>query len=164
MKRFYIFKDGTMQSSTATKKLAIDLIRQYQKLETHPLLCSQFSIIAGEEEFIPYPSVHIGGYARFVCHSLVVLVIAFSMPFEYTWVTIKRKENDTMPETRNLCAQVPIDLHQKISKAREQAGQTTAQYITALITEYFKMKENGGNEIMMNGKTRTLAFQIDVEL
>ena len=57
MKRFYTFKDGTMQSSTATKKLAIDLIRQYQKLETHPLLCSQFSIIAGEEEFIPYPSV-----------------------------------------------------------------------------------------------------------
>ena len=57
MKRFYIFKDGTMQSSTATKELAIDLIRQYQKLETHPLLRSQFSIIAGEEEFIPYPSV-----------------------------------------------------------------------------------------------------------
>ena len=57
MKRFYIFKDGTMQSSTATKELAIDLIRQYQKFETHPLLRSEFSIIAGEEEFIPYPSV-----------------------------------------------------------------------------------------------------------
>lgn len=69
-----------------------------------------------------------------------------------------------MPATKNLCAQVPIDLHQKISEAREQAGQTTSQYITALITEYFKMKENGGNEIMTNGKTRTLAFQIDEEL
>lgn len=69
-----------------------------------------------------------------------------------------------MPETRNLCAQVPIDLHRKISEAREQAGLTTAQYITALITEYFKLKENGGNEIMTNGKTRTLAFQIDEEL
>lgn len=57
MKRFYIFRDGTMQSSTATKDLAIDLIRQYQKLETHPLLRSEFSIIAGEEEFIPYPSI-----------------------------------------------------------------------------------------------------------
>ena len=57
MKRFYIFKDGTMQSSTTTKELAIDLIRQYQKLETHPSLRSEFSIIAGEEEFIPYPFV-----------------------------------------------------------------------------------------------------------
>ncbi len=69
-----------------------------------------------------------------------------------------------MAQTKNLCAQVPIDLHQKISEAREQTGLTTAQYITNLITEYFKMKENGGNEIMTNGKTRTLAFQIDEEL
>ena len=57
MKSFYIFKDGVMQSSTGTKELAIDLLRQYQKLETHPLLRSEFSIIAGEEEFIPYPSI-----------------------------------------------------------------------------------------------------------
>ena len=69
-----------------------------------------------------------------------------------------------MPATKNLCAQVPVDLHQKISEAREQTGQTTSQYITGLLTEYFKMKENGGNEIMTNGKTRTLAFQIDETL
>ena len=56
MKRFYIFKDGTQKASTATRELAIDLIRQYQALETHPLLKAEFSIIAGEEEFIPYPS------------------------------------------------------------------------------------------------------------
>lgn len=56
MKRFYVFKDGTMQGSTATRELAIDMIRQYQQLETHPLLRAEFSIIAGEEEFIPYPS------------------------------------------------------------------------------------------------------------
>ncbi len=68
-----------------------------------------------------------------------------------------------MPATKNLCAQVPIDLHQKISEAREQTGLTTAQYITNLLTEYFKIKENGGNEIMANGKSRTLAFQIDEE-
>ena len=68
-----------------------------------------------------------------------------------------------MPATKNLCAQVPIDLHQKISEAREQAGLTTAQYITNLLTEYFKIKENGGNETMTNGKTRTLAFQISEE-
>ena len=56
MKRFYVFKDGTQQGSTATKELAIDMIRQYQKLETHPILRAEFSIIEGEEEFIPYPS------------------------------------------------------------------------------------------------------------
>ena len=54
--RFYVFKDGTQQASTATRELAVDLIRQYQKLETHPILRSQFSIIAGEEEFVPYPA------------------------------------------------------------------------------------------------------------
>ena len=56
MKRFYVFKDGTMQGSTATRELAIDLIRQYQKLETHPFLRAEFSMIEGEEEFIPYLS------------------------------------------------------------------------------------------------------------
>ena len=56
MKRFYVFKDGTQQGSTATRELAVDLIRQHQKLETHPFLRAEFSIIEGEEEFIPYPS------------------------------------------------------------------------------------------------------------
>lgn len=69
-----------------------------------------------------------------------------------------------MPETKNLCAQINLDLHRKISEAREQAGQTTSQYITALITEYFKLKETGGNDTMITGKNRTLAFQIDEEL
>lgn len=56
MKRVYIFKDGVQQASTATKESAVDLIRQYQKLETHPMLRAEFSIIVGEEEVIPYPS------------------------------------------------------------------------------------------------------------
>lgn len=56
MRRFYIFKDGMQQGSTATKEGAVDLIRQYQKDETHPILRAEFSIIAGEEEFIPYPN------------------------------------------------------------------------------------------------------------
>ena len=45
-----------MQASMSTKEEAIDLIRQRQKRETHPILRSEYSIIAGEEEFIPYPS------------------------------------------------------------------------------------------------------------
>ena len=56
MKRCYIFKDGMQQASTATRESALDLIRQYQKMETHPILRAEFSIIEGEEEFIPYPS------------------------------------------------------------------------------------------------------------
>ena len=69
-----------------------------------------------------------------------------------------------MAETKNLCAQIPTALHAQVCEAREQSGLTTAQYITNLLTEYFKMKENGGNEIMPNNNTRTMAFQIDETL
>ena len=54
MKRYYIFKDGVIQGSTALKETAMKLIRTYQEKETHPFLKSEYSIIAGEEEFIPY--------------------------------------------------------------------------------------------------------------
>lgn len=57
MLRYYVFKDGRQEGSTATRKLAIDMIRQLQKEETHPFLRSEFSIIAGQEEFIPYPKL-----------------------------------------------------------------------------------------------------------
>jgi len=56
MNRFFVFKDGTQQGSAATKESAVDLIRQYQKLEVHPFLRAEFSIIEGKEEFIPYPT------------------------------------------------------------------------------------------------------------
>lgn len=56
MKRFYVFKDGTQVGSTVSKEQAIRMIRLYQEQETNPLLRAEFSIIAGEEEFIPYPS------------------------------------------------------------------------------------------------------------
>ena len=56
MERVYIFKDGIQQASTVTRESAIELIRQYQKQETHPMLRAEFSIIVGEEEVIPYPS------------------------------------------------------------------------------------------------------------
>ena len=68
-----------------------------------------------------------------------------------------------MAATKNLCAQIPTDLHQRVCDAREKSGQTTAQYITNLLIEYFEMKENGGNTIMAKNNTRTLAFQIPEE-
>ena len=107
--------------------------------------------------------VHIGRYASFVHNSLVVMVIAFSMPFGYTCLAISGKENDTMPATRNLCAQLPLDLHQRVCEAREQSGLTTAQYITNLLLEYYEMKENGGKTTMANN-SRTMAFQIPEDL
>ena len=113
--------------------------------------------------FFIIQSVQIGGYAWLVFGSLVVMVIAFSMPFGYTCVAISGKENNTMPATRNLCAQLPLDLHQRVCEAREQSGLTTAQYITNLLLEYYEMKENGGKTTMANN-SRTMAFQIGEDL
>ena len=48
-----------------------------------------------------------------------------------------------MPETKNLCAQISLDLHRQICEAKEKAGLTTAQYITNLLIEYYEMKKNG---------------------
>lgn len=67
-------------------------------------------------------------------------------------------------KTKNLCAQVPLDLHARVCEAREQAGQTTSQYITELLIEYYKMKETGGDQTMADSKTRTMAIQMSEEM
>ena len=85
------------------------------------------------------------------------------MPFGYTCVAISGKKNDQMATTKNLCAQISFDLHQKISEGKEMAGLTTAQYITDLLLEYYEMKGNGGKTTMANN-SRTMAFQIPEEL
>lgn len=55
-----------------------------------------------------------------------------------------------MADTKNLCAQIPLTLHDRVCTEKDQAGLTTAQYITNLLTEYYQMKENGGNMNMAN--------------
>ena len=69
-----------------------------------------------------------------------------------------------MADTKNLCAQIPVELHDKVNHEKEQMALTTSQYITQLITEYYTMKENmnGGTKTM--AATRTMAFQISEEL
>ena len=69
-----------------------------------------------------------------------------------------------MAETKNLCAQIPIALHERVSEERERLGQTTSEYITQLIQEYYNRMENqkGGSD--MTEKNRTMAFQIPEEL
>lgn len=68
-----------------------------------------------------------------------------------------------MAQTKNLCAQIPVALHEQVCEARAQSGLTTGQYITNLLTEYYEMKENGGKMIMTNN-SRTMAFQIPEDL
>ena len=102
-------------------------------------------------------------FASFVYHSLVVLVIAFTGPFGYACVT-KNEEVSENGNHKNLCAQIPIDLHERVSEERERLGQTTSEYITNLIQDYYNMMENQKGGIQMTEKSRTMAFQIPEEL
>lgn len=68
-----------------------------------------------------------------------------------------------MAEKKNLCAMIPIALHQRVSECKDAEGMTTSEYIEKLLIEYYEMKKNGGNITMANG-SRTMAFQISEEL
>lgn len=67
-----------------------------------------------------------------------------------------------MADKKNLCAQIDIALHNRVTEEKDRLEMTTSQYIAALLTEYYNMKdENGGTN--MTG-SRTMAFQIPEEL
>lgn len=61
-----------------------------------------------------------------------------------------------MATTKNLCAQIPIDLHERVSEERERLGQTTSEYIANLIQDYYNMMENqkGGIQMIEKGRTK----------
>lgn len=65
-----------------------------------------------------------------------------------------------MADTRNLCAQIPIELHAKVMEEKAAMGQALSEYITNILKEHFE----GGNKTMANVATKTLAFQIPEEL
>ena len=65
-----------------------------------------------------------------------------------------------MGETRNLCAQIPVDLHAKVIEEKNALGQALSEYITNILKEHFE----GGNKTMAITATKTLAFQIPEEL
>lgn len=66
-------------------------------------------------------------------------------------------------ERKNLCAQIPITLHQRVTQGKEASDcQTLGDYITEVLTAYYDYIEHKG-ESSMNG-TKTLAFQISEEL
>ena len=65
-----------------------------------------------------------------------------------------------MGETRNLCAQIPVDLHAKVIEEKNALGQALSEYITNILKEHFE----GGTKTMTTTATKTLAFQIPEEL
>lgn len=64
-----------------------------------------------------------------------------------------------MEEKKNLCAPIPLSLHQRLRAEQEQRGQTLADYITDILNEHFE----GGAKNMGN-TNRTIAFQVPEEL
>lgn len=66
-----------------------------------------------------------------------------------------------MEQLKNLCAPIPLPLFERVREEREQAEETTSQYIIRVLTDYYKNKDNGG-KIMAD--SRTMAFQIPEEL
>ena len=63
-----------------------------------------------------------------------------------------------MEVTRNLCAQIPISLHDKVREEKEALGMSLNEYVTKILREYY---EGGKNNM---AQTKTLAFQISEEL
>ena len=62
---------------------------------------------------------------------------------------------------RNLCAEIPLELHTKVRQRQAESGETLSRYMTALITKYYEMEENVK---MDKDNVRTVAFQVPTEL
>lgn len=43
---------------------------------------------------------------------------------------------------KNLCAMIPVELHEQVRAAQEQAGLTLSAYITELLTNYYEKRGN----------------------
>lgn len=61
-------------------------------------------------------------------------------------------------ETKNLCVQIPVSLHDRVKEGQMQAEKTLSEYIAEILTQFYE----GGFKTMAN--TRTLAVQISEEL
>lgn len=68
-------------------------------------------------------------------------------------------KEQAMEEKKNLCAPIPLSLHQRLRTEQEQRGQTLADYITDILKEHFE-----GGARTMNANNRTIAFQVPEEL
>ena len=64
-----------------------------------------------------------------------------------------------MENRKNLCAQIPETLHNQARTEQEKLALTLSQYVEMVLKEHFERGEKA-----MDGKTRTLAFQVTEEL
>lgn len=64
-------------------------------------------------------------------------------------------------KTRNLCAQIPVELHDKVRQRQTESGQTLSQYMTALIAKFYEMEDQ---QTMEKDVTRPVCVQVPVEL
>lgn len=62
-----------------------------------------------------------------------------------------------MEGTRNLCAQIPVSLHEKVREEKDALGLALSEYVTKILKEHFE----GGTRTMT---MKTLAVQIPEEL
>ena len=63
-----------------------------------------------------------------------------------------------MADTKNLCAQIPVSLHNRVREEQAKAEKSLSEYVTQILTEYYE----GGHINMVN--VRTLAIQVPEEL
>ena len=63
-------------------------------------------------------------------------------------------------KTKNLCAQIPEELHAKVRQKQEESGLPLGPYMTQLIQKFFEME----GKTVAEGNQRTVAFQVDTEL
>ena len=47
-----------------------------------------------------------------------------------------------MADTKNLCAQIPVDLHRQVREHQEESGKSLGEYMTWLITTFYQMEED----------------------
>lgn len=63
-------------------------------------------------------------------------------------------------KTKNLCAQIPEELHAKVRQKQEESGLPLGPYMAQLIQKFFEME----GKTVAEGNQRTVAFQVDAEL
>ena len=67
------------------------------------------------------------------------------LPWFWIYLRCKtRKGAQTMADKKNLCAQIDIALHNRVTEEKDRLEMTTSQYIASLLTEYYKMKDENG--------------------
>ena len=71
-----------------------------------------------------------------------------------------REEDAGVADTKNLCAQIPVDLHRQVREHQEKSGKSLGEYMTWLITTFYEPEEQKN----MNAENRTVAFQVPADL